>query len=186
MTDGRHRHCTKRAKTSNANKVPLSTQSSSYSWLKSSCSFCTTTALGNCPGTGTGDQGHPRCRDQSVAADDSVKGGSRLQTVMQAVSQTSRQTAASTQSSMSISVVSRVSLSRSLSLCSLATILRPYSGESVQPRSHTFPTCVVLDALSVCAIFAPCRPSKISTIQPLGMRGPKASSLIAARCSVQI
>lgn len=136
--------------------APCPNNLSSYSWLKSNqlaaLHHHSTRGL---PRDRRWRPGTPKMSGSLVSEDHDFTtprgGGSTLKTVAGSIPdqqtdycmterQTDRQTG--TQSFMSFLVVS-LSLSLQFAL-SLATILRPYSRESAQPRSNTFPTCVCL------------------------------------------
>ena len=193
-TEQRNRHCTEMAKNvkcqqdcscpHNCRAIP--------GWNHSQP--CTTTTPGDCPGTADDDQGHPRCRDHWFVSEnhdfatqaenhtpqDRCRQYPRPAARLLHDRETERQTDA--QSSMSI-LVAPLDL-ESLSRASFSP--RVYGRTEEKTRSpdptrsrHAYAWC------PLCAIFAPSRPSKIFKIQPGMMRGPRNSSLTAARCSIQ-
>ncbi|KAK3399628.1 hypothetical protein B0T20DRAFT_166602 [Sordaria brevicollis] len=169
--DGRNRHCTKEGqKTSKLSTVKsqrmlLATQLSSYSWPNSTCSLAPPQHQGIAQGPADGDQGHPRCRDQSLlsittyTSKRSITTQDQLQAASQRDqlpdrSQHDRERQKDTQSS-TVPIFLLVVIPFRVSLSSLATTLRPYSRESAQLRSNTFPTCVMLDALPALSLHPP-------------------------------
>lgn len=167
-------------------RVLLAAQLSSYSWLNSACSLAPAQHQGIAQGTTDGDQGHPRCRDQSLLTITAhPRGGSPLRPgagsipAGPAARPLHDKRDKGTRSSIYVPFGSH-------SLGSLIALSPRLYGRTQEKARSSDPTrsrhalCLMLCLRYLCTL-----PSQQDLQDPTKMREGKGSSLIAARCSIQ-